>query len=265
MGRANVQRRSRCWEAYEQLAGSLSELEGVLLSPRDIEQRARSPIPESIGQEIPLSALLPLFMEISAEVVTLTQNDVSVMWMKLASEFMMQAAIEVHPEAFDPRQAINDTMLASLGWGLPMSTSYFSLVMGVEDREVAEMERMIHDMLQSTEDEESSLTETSWSFHRRNLMENFVSYNNPRAMFKEGADGRREQELLEFEKQVLHYIQNLQAVWAQLNGEPVLLQIEQGRLEGLNDEEFTAFMGRVGSDEHEAKLESIQIPAISKA
>jgi hypothetical protein len=264
IGKDNAQRRTSCWEAYEQLKGPLVGAELDLLINGTADQRVHvSAIDEDgAGRPVPLSALLPLFMEISAEVVALTHTDVSSTWMKLAGEFMLHAAIEQSP----PGNSISKTAQACLGWGLPISVPDFALVTGVEDRDVADMERKIHAMLRSAEgeeegEEEGSSQDPSWDVIRLNAIEEVVRHHNPDRPFSKTLV----KDLDGFQSQVLHYIQNLQTLWAQLNGLPTLLQIEQGQLDGLDDEEFKAFMERVGSEEHDAWVSQIELPVMPKA
>lgn len=212
---------------------------------------------DTTRRPVPLSSLLPLFMEISAQILELTRTDVSSMWMRLAAEFTLQAAIESSAS----QRSISRTVQACLGWGLPISAPKFSLVTSVEDRDIADMERKIHAMLRAADGEGNEVSQTpSWDSIRLQVIEEVLMYH---------ASGHRpnktlDEELQDFESQVLHYIQNLQALWGQLNGLPTLLQIEQGGLEEVDDEEFKAFMERVGDEEHDARVERMEFPVISK-
>lgn len=282
-GKENVERRVRCWEAHEQLSEILDTADQELLAIRSVDRRGKAPhdqgvFPEDNAQGISLVDLLPLFMEISAEIARLTEADVSNMWVKLACEFMIQAAIEAGSRALTASQGwntIQKPLMACFGWGLPIAMSEFLLVMGVEDASVAEREKKVHHMLRSIKDKGDTQT-ASWDYHRGQAIEEVMINMNSNSGDRMDEDDEREHDLRQFlnvqhyhvpedfEVQMLHYIKDLQAVWAQFNEEPILLQIEQGRLEGLEDDEFTAFIERVGSDEHEANLERINLPAISK-
>jgi hypothetical protein len=170
---------------------------------------------------------------------------------------------------------IQKPLMACFGWGLPIAMPEFSLVMGVEDASVAEREMKVHHMLRSIKDKGGSQT-ASWDYLRGQAIEEVMISVNSDSGDRMNEDGEQEQDLRQFlnvqyyhapedfEVQMLHYIKDLQTVWAQFNEEPILLQIEQGRLEGLEDNEFAAFMERVGSDEHEENLERIKLSAISK-
>ena len=281
----NIKRRSRCWVATVQLDQNLSDGEERLLSAPYVGASRTLPVeggqstfPRDAGRAVPLVDLLPLFMELSAEIVELTETDVSSVWLQLAREFLTQAAIEVVlAAATSPEwtEVDRDTLIACFSWGLPTQMSHFSLVMGAEELSLADTEKKIHHMLRSAGDNPDSQT-PSWDDQRcqaiEEVMLNTPQYRDESEVGGWNADDRRKQigelqadhPVHQFEAQILHYIKNLQTVWAQLNEEPVLLQIEQGRLKGLNGEEFQAFMEKVGSEEHEANLERIEMPAGSK-
>lgn len=271
--------------AKVQLVHGLSDGVQRLLAARHVEASRSLPVEGSQStfhrdarRAVPLVDLLPPFMELSAEIVALTQTDVSSVWLQLASEFTTQAAIEVVLEAatsLEWTEVDHDTIMACFGWGLSMKMSDFSRVLESEESSVADTEKKIHHMLQSTGDNPDSQT-PPWDELNSHAVKEFslntdLPYDQSEVIEWDMGVKRKQISYLQadhpvhqFEAQILHYIENLQKVWAQLNEEPVLLQIEQGRLQGLNGEEFQAFMDRVGSDEHEANLERIETPAVSK-
>jgi hypothetical protein len=271
--------------AKAKLVQSLSDGEERLLAAQYVEASRSLPIEGSqstfhrdAGREVPLVDLLPLFMELSAEIVDLTQTDVSSVWLQLACEFMTQAGIEVVLQATTSSEwteVDRHTLTACFGWGPPINMSDFSLIMEIEESSVADTEKKIHHMLRSTGDNPDSQT-PSWDEESSHAINEFKLNTDQRYDESEVAGwyaNNKRKQIIElqvnhpvqrFEVQILHYMENLQKVWAQLNEEPVLLQIEQGRLQGLNGEGFQDFMDRVGSDEHEANLEGIEIPAVSK-
>ena len=221
--------------------------------------------------------ILPRFMDLSAQIIQLTETRVTAIWLQLAADFMLQAAMEgvlTSPIGSHGPKINHETLLACFGWGLPIDMSNFVRSMDDEDPDLMATETAIHQMLLSSTTNKTSET-TSWESGRTGPISALMEYIHPEDEEAEGADWdidyrryhfvdlRERHSIQEFEIQVLDYIKNLQLVWAQLNDEPILLQIEQGRLEGLDEEEFRAFMDRVSSDEHEERLQRIKVPGIS--
>lgn len=235
-------------------------------------------------RSIPLVDMIPRFMELSEQITALTEIAVSEMWLELASEFMLQAAIEVGLTTLGTSTGpniVDEALLACFCWGLPVRTALWAVwtdnMSGVSD-DMLESEIAIHEMLlpSARDDNERTVRELPWSKKRKSMVSSFLEHVRSAKTEAAGMvwDKHLQHRLFQglqdrhptdhFEVKMLDYVKNLQMVWAQLNEEPILLQIEQGRLKGLDEEEFHAFQERVGTDEHEANLERIDIPAISK-
>ena len=221
---------------------------------------------------VPLVDLLPRFMDLSAQIAQLIESGVSEMWLELANDFMLQAAIEVgltSPISSYGPKIDHEALLACFGWGLP--TGPTNDVSG-DDGDCHSTEDAIHEMLLPRTSESSS----SWIERRRQTVSEFMKHIQPESEEAQCAymhedDMRHHFSTLlydhpmdKFEIQMLDCLRNLQMVWTQLTEEPILLQIEQGGLKGLDDDEFQAFMDRVGSDEHEERLQNIKVSGISK-
>ena len=273
-GRTNIKRRVQCWEIYEALQRPLTGEDEDLLaicSDREVDDLVSQGGHGS--RAIPFVDLLPRFMELSAQFTQLTETRVSEIWLRLAAEFMLQAACE---EGFngptDYVEVHHDMLLACFGWGLPMDVIDLARSMDGVDAKWAASERTIHKMLRSSKGEGSSRS-GSWDYHRTRAISYLLEHihmKDPGAQHAAWERGERPYSFEQlhptqaFENRVVDYVKNLQIVWAQMNEEPILLQIEQGRLEGLDDSEFRAFMDMVGSDEREERLQSIMVPGSSK-
>jgi hypothetical protein len=216
--------------------------------------------------------LLPRFMDLSAQIAQLTERGVSEMWLELANDFMLQAAIEVGltgPSSSHGPKIEHEALLACFGWGL--ATGSTNAASG-DDGDCHSSEDAINEMLLPKTNEASS----SWIERRRQTISEFMKHIQPEGEEAQGAYMHRDDmryhfsTLLadhptdKFEVKMLDYIRNLQMVWTQLTEEPILIQIEQGKLKGLDEDEFQAFMDRVGSDEHEERLQNIKVPGISR-
>jgi hypothetical protein len=277
-GKQNVERRCRCWQTYAMSSASLHPTEEELLTATSLVKRPSTEkgyarAHKNSSEQIPLVDLMPLFMDLSAQIVELMENDVSDTWLELAYETMMQAATEICLTSPHGPQTTHAALLSCFGWGLQIDLSDVTDLIEGQDNvtELMQTEKAIHHMLRSAADDRTSKAD-SWDYQRRRAISDLLAHIDTDWNSDISEDERHtalfhlrnHHSVNKFESQMMDYIKNLQIVWTQLNEEPVLLQIEQGRLEGLDDDEFHAFMERVGTDEQEAQLERIKVPGMPK-
>lgn len=271
-GQQNIQQRVRRWLAYEAsefmkpedrdlLATGSEQYVGNWLSVEDdpaVSSKERF-------NGVPLVDLLPRFMEISAQTAQLTKQSVTDMWLELANDFMLQAAIEVGltgPISTRGSKINHKALLACFGWGIPTGIDRLGID---DDWDSSSTEAAINHMLLPNTNEKIT-RENAWIEKRRRTVAEFMEHIRPeneeaRGPYLHEDDVRCHVTTLQyghpadrFEVQMLDYIRNLQVVWAQLTEEPILLQIEQGGLKGLDDDEFQALLARVNDDEHQEHL-----------
>ena len=199
----------------------------------------------SRGDQIPLEGILPRFLSLSAE-SSRQLGVINEQWMDLATDFMLHTALD----AYLRFQGAGDVPLwAAFAWGwLP---SQQAEVMDQQEIQGApsktdDSEDLINDMFQADDSDEEREVDR-WQGMRLKKMSVFAPLEDE----DWHTTGRWENKLNDiafyfpeahFERKVLDYLESL---WG-LEAEPILVQIEQGRVDGMTDEEFQKFKTKVG-------------------
>ena len=254
--------RKMWWESHRLVRGESSPEESIIESWRGFfATSASSETGETaastnerhteVAKFILLLDLLPQFLDLSANMAATLGQDVNEQWMLLAAEFMLQSAWEKH--VYLDAERNEEPLKVAFGWdrwdyekleNTLLTTGASSEVKGLEVR-VDGMFRGGDRYLEEAVGHESS----SWSNIKLDYLSAFGRSPN-------GTEGvhqaqrwqvKRLKAIAErfpmkaFDSKIVDYIEGL---W-ELGRKPLLVQIEQGKVEGLNEEEFKEFMRNV--------------------
>jgi hypothetical protein len=224
--------------------------------PASIANDARPAFQDNLriesGNYIPLLELLPRFLDISADIAANLGQDVTEQWMLLAAEFMLQSAWEkfVYLDA----DANEEPLKVAFGWGRWHQEQEFeSSVMEPEARKEAKAaEGRVNTMFSTSNEfsEESSGREMpEWTKIR---LEHLSAFGTPPGGNEDSKQAQRWQverlrkiaeqyPIQKFDGKVVDFLEGL---W-KLGQKPLLVQIEEGKIEGLTKDEFEQFMENV--------------------
>jgi len=230
--------------------------------------------------QLPLALLIPLFLELSAETVNVLDQEPGEMWMELAAQFMLRSALEtltptgmslmnqvLHFAAGSKSQAIWEGGIPEGGgshiynvfsWGYidqARLKQEFKDQHDQDDEVGQDFELLVNAMFQ---DRRTGKELGPWEGIRRTYL----------AYFDCGIETTRHARLreldarfpaAELDAKVMGFIEG---IWTLVgsgseHNKPVLVQIEEGHLNELNDEEFKGFMKRIGGEEHVQALSQI--------
>jgi hypothetical protein len=180
---------------------------------------------------IPLLDILPLFMEVSASRNAMNASNLSEEGMHMAAEFMLQACLEqyliVGAEG-------SDAIDMAFSWGYSSNT-------GNEEQAETEMNDMF-------EDEEYAKEVVGWSEIKMSYLEALLPPDHGDAnvstneFFLEKVAAKFP--IDKFESSILEYLEAL----SKSISEPVLLQLESGKLDGMTEQETQDFISGCGVD-----------------
>ena len=233
---------------------------------------------------LPLSALLPHFLSLSAQTAAKIGQIVNQDWMRLAAEFMLLSAWE--RLVFFRDESVAGTSASSpikeafaWGWspedgdGLPLPPVVDDEDLGLGrqtgvEEEMCEHEAMINNMFRDDDDPDPRPVEgcplsapreiPGWAQVRRDFMALFApSSADPIVLGEEALERQRQQQQRwqiqrleaigdEFPTRVLEekLADYLEGLWS-LERLPILAQIERGSVDGMTHDEFVCFNARV--------------------
>lgn len=191
--------------------------------------------------EATLISLSPLFFTISARITGFVNQGISKQWVELAAQLMLQAALESCLTTAG-MHGIDNPVSVAFAWGW-IPSSHWDECESI-DRVSIEHEEMINRMF---EDDSSNRTRENqlWQMTRLKYLSIF---SNPQPI--ELDDTARMEHLLgiaeeypihEFEKKVVVF---LEAMW-KFCRKPLLVQIEEGVVDGMASSEFEEFKQRI--------------------
>jgi hypothetical protein len=229
--------------------------------------------------QLPLTLLIPLFLELSAETVNVLDQEPGEVWMELAAQFMLRSALEtltpvgmhlmnqvLHRAAGSKSQPMWEGGISEGGgshiynafsWGYIDQARLKQEFKDQHDQDEAgqEFELLVNAMFQ---DRLTGKELEAWGGIRRTYLAHFD------CGIETACDARlRELDArfpaAELDTKVMDF---MEGIWTLVgsgseHNKPVLVQIEEGHLNGLNDEEFKGFMKRIGGEEHLQALSQI--------
>src|SRR5947207_3685836 len=232
-----------CWHDFVKTPASMAN------DPRPARQ---DNLHVESGSHIPLLELLPRFFDLSADMAASLGQDVTKQWMLLAAEFMLQSAWEqlVYLDA----DATEEPRKVAFGWGWwHQEQDLERTVMGPEaSKEAKAAEGRVNAMF-STSDESSGESGgremPEWTKIR---LEHLSAFGTPPGGHEDPKPARRWQverlrkiteqyPIQKFDAKVVDFLEEL---WNLLQ-KPLLVQIEEGKIEGLTEDEFGQFMENV--------------------
>lgn len=189
-----------------------------------------------------LGSIIPLFFHISARIASFIDQSMSEQWAELAAQFMLQAALELGPM---PGGTVTggSPLALSFAWGWIPSTYWDDF--GSSDKTAIEAELMINDMFVDDRGKQSK-EDPTWQKTRLKFMSLLGSLQSRKKLnshvlatqLQEVAD---EYPIREFEKQVVAFAK---AMW-EFCRKPLLVQIEEGRVNGMTKGEFEDFKEKI--------------------
>ena len=254
--------RMKWWDTRRSSGGERSQEDRIIESWRHFfvnpartenEQKAASPrnLHAQGANFMPLFELLPHCLDLSADMAATLGQDVTEQWMVLAAEFMLQSAWEKH--VYLDAESDEEPLKVAFAWGhwgrgelenALLTADASSEAKNSEER-VDAMFRGENKSLEDAVGQESP----SWS----DIKHEYLSAFGAPPTGREGAyqvrrwQIQRLKEIAErfpmnaFEDKILDYLEGL---W-KLRRKPLLVQIEQGKIEGLTEEDFKVFMTNV--------------------
>ena len=221
-----------CWRNY-------FDLPPTILNNRNVTT--------SGSQVISLIELLPRFLDLSASMAVLLDQEVSQKWMKLAAEFMLQSAWEEH--VYLDSEGGDEPLKVAFGWGRWGQRELEDAIMSAgatpeEKRAEVQVDAMFQAFDGSPEE-----AAVAWSKIRLEYLSAFGTtppgvtdvHQGQRWQVKRLEEMSKRFPSLEFDDNIVAYIEDL---W-KLGRKPVLVQVEEGQIEGLGKKGFQELMEKV--------------------
>jgi hypothetical protein len=189
-----------------------------------------------------LSSISPLFFTISARIAGFIDQGISEQWVELAAQFMLQTALESLLTG-GKGQSGDSPLALAFAWGWIPSKYWEDYESG--DETSLENEMMINNMFE--DDQENGISERQiWQGTRLEYMSLFDGPPSGQALGNTVLAERlqeitREYPIHDFERKVMIFSRGM---W-EFCRKPLLVQIEDGRVEGLTNSEFEDFRKRI--------------------
>jgi hypothetical protein len=230
------------WRGFFTLPTGGTEKETTAASLRNLQAQA--------SKSIPLLELLPVFLHLSAEMATNLGQDVTQQWMVLAVEFMLQSAWE--KLVYLDTDGTKEPLKAAFGWGHWESWDELSDAWTASDASVeVKTEDMRIARMFSTRDKSGEFViMPEWSKVKFEYLSAFGTSPDGSQECPQHAQRWQVKRLREikdrfpmevFDGKIADFLEGL---W-KLGDKPLLVEIEQGKIEGWTKEEFEEFMGNV--------------------
>jgi hypothetical protein len=198
---------------------------------------------------IPLLELLPHFLDLSANMAANLGQDVTQQWMELAAEFMLQSAWEnhVHLDA----ESDGESLKVAFGWGRwAQEEELDGIATSADAGGEAKAVEVCVDAMFSTGDGSSGRAAgqeiPEWTDVKLEYLSAFGTLPDGEEATEQAQiwQVKRLREIAErFPKEVFDgkIVDYLGGLW-KLGKKPLLVQIEEGKIDGLTKEEFEEFM-----------------------
>lgn len=206
---------------------------------------ARSPtLPGSKLPHPPLTLISagPLFFAASAQIASFLDRETSEMWVGLAAEFMLQTALDslmIMPDAMTADIAL----VTAFAWGWIPPSHWEHYCQSGRDKD-GKAEATINKMFKNEHGRGTGELER-WQEMRLRYLSMFdvpePSLSRDDTLAERLRDLAQEYPPLEFEKKVMTFARHM---WA-MDRKPILVQIEEGKMEDMSDSEFEEFKKRI--------------------
>ena len=231
------------WRAFPLSEKRLARNQQQFLRTLKVEQGTESGYFGS-PSAITMFDLLPQFMSLSAYVFQETGFEVKELWMELAAEFMLQAALEQYlVHGLGGAETLR--MCFSYGWDSNADkdrrAKYWQANPSLTDedcREMAEDEDVNNDMFH---DEEDDTEIKGWKEIRERFM-NFLKPEQDMNLIRQMELAAAQHSVFDFEGQVISF---LEAILSS-SPAPFLVQLEANKIDGMTTEETAELKARVG-------------------
>jgi hypothetical protein len=230
------------WRGFFTLPTGGTENETTAASLRNLHAQAST--------FIPLLELLPGFLHLSAEMAANLGQDVTKQWMVLAAEFMLQSAWEklVYLDA----EGTKEPLKAAFGWGHWENVRELEDAWAASDAsmEVKTGDMCVGRMFSNRDKSGEFVMVQEWSKVKLEYLSAFGTSPDGIQERPQHAQRWQVKHLREikdrfpiemFDGKITDYLEGL---W-KLGEKPLLVQIEQGKIEGWTKEEFKELMGNV--------------------
>ena len=225
-----------CWHDYFTLSPSTST---------DLKASLQA----DAAKVISLIELLPLFLDLSADMAILLGQDVSEQWMRLAAEFMLQSAWENH--AHLASEAGDEPLKIAFGWGQwdrreELDDTMLSAVATAAEVHVDALFRTFD----RSPEEAAGQEILAWSKIKLEYLSAFGTtpagvtnvHHGQRWQVKRLKEISERFPSVRFHSKMAEYIED---IW-KLGRKPILVQIEEGRIEGLTEKDFEDLKENLG-------------------
>src|SRR5271154_2751784 len=230
------------WRGFFTLPTGGTEKETTAASLRNLQAQA--------SKSIPLLELLPVFLHLSAEMAANLGQDVTQQWMVLAVEFMLQSAWE--KLVYFDADGTKEPLKAAFGWGHWENWGELSDAWTASDAsaEVKTGDMRIARMFSTRDKSGEFVVVPEWSKVKLEYLSAFGTSPDGSQECPQHAQRWQVKRLKEikdrfpievFDGKIADYLEGL---W-KLGEKPLLVEIEQGKVEGWTKEEFEEFMENV--------------------
>jgi hypothetical protein len=192
-----------------------------------------------------------LFFTVSARLARLTNKPLSATWTKLAARFMSQVALESYLGAPAYDRTGTDQLSLAFAWGW-VPPACWDKDRGWSHRDGADLELMINQMFAYNESSGTATQENPmWTETRLNLLSRFDMSRQRQGDRTPGPPTQdlvntyleslaKETPIDEFEERVVSFVRQ---IW-EFFRKPLLVQIEEGQVDGMSADEFEEFKRR---------------------
>lgn len=218
----------------------------VYKSWQDVGEASSSLIGDGSRDPVTLKNMCPFFLTLSARIFGFIKQTIGETWVELAAQFMLQAALEAYltPSLADDK---NNQVAQAFAWGW-IPPERWERDYGWTDQSGADLELMANKIFA---DEDSRLAGENqlWQETRLKYLSFFdiskqqqhgepLSHQQLKTLLGSLA---RENPVEALEVKMMDVLEQM---WS-LCRKPVLIQIEEGHLDGLSSDEFDDFKERV--------------------
>ena len=183
----------------------------------------------------------PLFFAISAQIASFLDQGISEKWVELAAQFMLQTALE--SLMTHETKAADNLLVTAFAWGWIPPSHWDHYCQSGRDKG-GEGEAMINEMFENNRGRGTG-EQKRWQETRLKYLSLFdvpqrdESSNDRQA--ERLRDIAKQYPRPEFEKKLMIFSRD---IW-EMCRKPILVQIEEGKVEGMSDSEFEEFKGRI--------------------
>ena len=243
---ATVNERTRSWERVPGFRDYNAWLD-LWKSGTTLRETKR--LKKQADQWVPLELLLPSFLELSADVASRLGQSINEQWMRLAGEFMLQSAWESFANNCGDQEETPEPLRLTFAfawdaWDPEELRKMFGIELLADAAEVLERQEKVSEMFEEAD------AEPGWQTIRSEYLSAFEVGAKDDSISPEFQSKRLFRKLKEisddypmhaFEVKIIDFLDGL----LKLEQKPLLLQIEEGAIEGMSAEQFAEFKRKV--------------------